>query len=132
MITNHRHNGVLHDQVVVASVTTDDVPRVASERRATVTDHGHGVSSVELHYGFMAEPDVCTGLTQGDAATLGVDPDQATFFLGAESLIVTDRPGMAQWREHLFALMSRDATSAANYFGLPPDRTTTLGMRVEL
>lgn len=107
-------------------------PRVAADRRASVTDHGHGVSSVELNYGFMEEPDVCTGLTEGDAAGLGVDPDTATFFLGAESLIVTDRPGMAQWREHLFALMSRNATSAANYFGLPPDRTTTIGMRVEL
>lgn len=132
LITNHRHNGVLHDQVVVASIATADVPRVAAGQRASVTDHGHGVSSVELHYGFMEEPDVCTGLTQGDAAALSVDVDQATFFLGAESLIVTDRPGMAQWREHLFALMSRNATSAANYFGLPPDRTTTLGMRVEL
>ncbi len=132
LITNHRHNGVLHQQVVVTSITTADVPRVPAERRARVTDHGWGVSSVELHYGFMEEPDVCTGLTQGDAASLGVDPDEATFFLGAESLIVTDRPGMAQWREHLFAFMSRNSTSAANYFGLPPDRTTTLGMRVEL
>lgn len=116
----------------MASIATADVPRVAADRRASVTDHGHGVSSVELNYGFMEEPDVCTGLTEGDAAGLGVDPDTATFFLGAESLIVTDRPGMAQWREHLFALMSRNATSAANYFGLPPDRTTTIGMRVEL
>lgn len=132
LIANHRHNGVLHEQVVVASITTDDVPRVRPERRTEVTDHGHGVCSLTLHYGFMQEPDVCRGLTEGEAARLNINPNEATFFLGAESLIVTDRPGMAMWREHLFALMSRNATSAANYFGLPPDRTTTLGTRVEL
>ena len=62
----------------------------------------------------------------------GIDPDLADFFLGSESLVVTDRPGMAKWREHLFAFMSRNATSAANFFGLPPERTTTVGTRVEL
>jgi KUP system potassium uptake protein len=54
------------------------------------------------------------------------------FFLGSEQLIVTQRAGMAQWREHLFAFMSRNATTAANYFGIPPERTTIVGMRVEL
>lgn len=132
LITNHRHNNVLHEQVIVVAIATDDVPRVLPARRAELTHHGHGVSSLVLHYGFMEEPDVCVGLTEGAASRLRIDPDLATYFLGSESLVVTDRPGMARWREHLFAFMSRNATSAANYFGLPPDRTTTVGMRVEL
>lgn len=132
LLTNHRHNGVLHEQVVVVSIVTDDVPRVLPAKRAEVTEHGRGVSSVCLHYGFMEDPDVCTGLTEGRAVKLGVDPELADFFLGSESLVVTDRPGMARWREHLFAFMSRNATSAANFFGLPPERTTTVGTRVEL
>ncbi len=132
LLTNHRHNGVLHEQVVVLSVVTDDTPRVLPAQRAELVDHGHGVTSMCLHYGFMEEPDLRTGLTEGRASELGIDPDLANYFLGAESLVVTDRPGMARWREHLFAFMSRNATSAANYFDLPPDRTTTVGMRVEL
>lgn len=132
LLTNHRHNGVLHEQVVVLAIATDDVPRVLPAQRADITDHGHGVASLVLHYGFMEDPDVCQGLAEGSAGHLGIDPDLTTYFLGAESLIVTDKPGMAQWREHLFAFMSRNATSAANYFGLPPDRTTTVGMQVEL
>ena len=132
LITNYRHNNVLHEKVVVLGITTDDVPRVLPAQRAEVTDYGRGVYGLVLHYGFMEEPDVCTGIGQGAASDLGIDPELATYFLGSELLVVTDRPGMAMWREHLFAFMSRNSTNAANYFGLPPERTTTVGMRVEL
>lgn len=123
---------MLHERVVVVAIATAEVPRVAPEERAEVRDHGEGIVSVTLHYGFMEEPDVCTGLQQGEAAELDIDPLDVDYFLGSEQLFVTPRAGMAQWREHLFAFMSRNATTAADYFGLPPERTTIVGMRVEL
>jgi len=132
LLTNFRHNDVIHEQVVVLAVVTDDVPRVLPAQRAQVNDRGNGVISVVLHYGFMEEPNIPRGLSEGQAARLGIDPLHTTYFLGAESLVVTEAHGMALWRERLFALMSRNATPAANYFGLPPDRTTTVGMQVEL
>ncbi|MFP5254362.1 MAG: potassium transporter Kup [Acidimicrobiia bacterium] len=132
LIANHRHNHVLHERVVVVAIQTADVPRVDPEDRAQVSDHGDGILSVVLRYGFMEEPDVRGGLGEGEAASLGIDPSDVDFFLGSEQLVVTARPGMVGWREHLFAFMSRNATTAANYFGLPPDRTTIVGMRVEL
>ncbi|HEU5083668.1 MAG TPA: KUP/HAK/KT family potassium transporter [Acidimicrobiales bacterium] len=132
LIGNTRHNHVLHQQVVVAAIETAEVPRVAPAERTTVRDHGDGIFSVVLRYGFMEEPDVCTGLQEGDAATLGIDPFDIDYFLGSEQLLVTPRVGMAAWREHLFAFMSRNATTAANYFGIPPERTTIVGRRVEL
>ena len=55
-----------------------------------------------------------------------------TYFLGRETLIVTKRPsGMAQWREKLFAWMSRNAESAARFFRLPPNRVVELGAQIE-
>ncbi len=132
LIANRRHNHVLHERVVVVAVTTEDVPRVERGDRAVVEDHGDGIVSVVLRYGFMEEPEVCVGLREDDAARLGIDHREVDFFLGSEQLVVTDRAGMAQWREHLFAFMTRNATSAANYFGIPPERTTIVGMRVEL
>jgi KUP system potassium uptake protein len=132
LLANLRHNDVLHEQVAIVAIITDDVPRVLPARRAQVLDHGHGVFQVVLHFGFMEEPNVPRGLTQGRASKLGVDPMLTSYFLGSESLVVTKRPGMAVWREHVFAFMSRNATSAANYFGLPPDQTTTVGMQVEI
>ncbi|MFP5322565.1 MAG: potassium transporter Kup [Acidimicrobiia bacterium] len=132
LIANHRHNHVVHERIVVVAIETADVPRIPPAARSEVRDHGEGIVSVVLRYGFMEEPDVCVGLREGAAAALGIDPQAVDYFLGSEQLIVTPRAGMAEWREHLFAFMSRNATPAANYYGLPPQRTTIVGMRVEL
>jgi KUP system potassium uptake protein len=129
---NLRHNAVLHQRSLVVSVTTDTRPHVPPSDRADVVDFGHGIYRIVLHYGFAEEVNVPRGLTEGAAKRLALDPGKATFFLGSESLVVTGRPGMARWREHLFALLTRNATSVANYFGLPPDRTITIGSQVEL
>jgi KUP system potassium uptake protein len=131
LLTNCRANNVIHEQVLVVSVATDPVPRVLPARRSTVKDLGKGFHQVVLHYGFMETPDIPRGLRQGAAVDLAV-PATATYFLGAETLRVTDRPGMAKWREHLFSFMARNSTPAATYFGLPDDRTVSIGQQVEL
>jgi KUP system potassium uptake protein len=132
MIANIRHNNVLHERVIIVSVRTVDRPRVLPVERAEVSSVADGVHAVVLRYGFMEEPDIPRGLGQGAASRLAVDIDHATFFLGAESLVVTERPGMALWREHLYAAMSRNSVNAANFFDLPPERTITIGQQVEL
>jgi KUP system potassium uptake protein len=40
--------------------------------------------------------------------------------------------GMALWRERLFAAMSRNAGSAADYFHLPDNAVVELGTRVQI
>ncbi len=132
MLSNVRHNNVLHRQTVILSITTLETPRVPPAERAEVKQLVEGVHQVLLRYGFMEQPDVVVGLTEGEAASLAIDPATASFFLGAESLVVTKRHGMALWREHLFALLSRNAAPAVRSFGLPPERTVTLGEQVLL
>ena len=132
MVANLRHNGVLHDQVIILSIVPDDAARVLPARRSEVENLGHGVSRVTLRYGFMEDPNIPSALRQGSVQRLGIDPETATYFLGSESLVVTDRPGMAKWRERLFAALSRNATNAATFFGLPAQRVVTLGQQVEL
>ncbi len=63
---------------------------------------------------------------------LHVEPVDTTFFLGREALLVTDKPGMAPWRERLFAFLSRNALDAARFFSLPPERVIEVGIPVEL
>ena len=55
-----------------------------------------------------------------------------TFYLGRETLLATGRPGMALWRERLFAFMSRNAQRPTLYFEIPPDRVFEIGVQVEL
>jgi KUP system potassium uptake protein len=133
LVANLEHNRSLHEQVLLVSIVTADAARVPQEQRSDVRSCPlPGVHQVILHYGFMEDPDVPAALRQGGLAEFDVDTASASYFLGAESLVVTERPGMAEWRERLFVAMSRNATSAANYFNLPADRTVTLGTRVEL
>jgi KUP system potassium uptake protein len=61
-----------------------------------------------------------------------IDPDDVTFFLGRETIVVSDRPGMAKWREKLFVLMARNAVGATAFFKLPPERVVELGVQVEM
>ena len=132
LVANLRHNDALHERVVVAAVITESAPRVLPAQRTTVEEVGRGVHQVVLHYGFMEEPDVPQGLCEGPAHGLAINPAQVTYFLGTEVLRVTAREGMAMWREHLFAAISRNATPAAIYFNLPLPQTIIVGTAIEL
>ena len=128
LLANMRANGSLHAAVYVVSVVTGDTPTVLPARRIDLVDHGAGLHEVVLHYGFMERTPVAVDL-QLHAA---IDPDRTYYFLGRESVMATEREGMAIWRERLFALMNRNAADVASYFELPIDRVIEVGSRVDL
>lgn len=132
LLTNLRHNNVLHRDVVVASIVVDPEPRVLPARRTEVIEHDLGILQVTIHYGYTEKSDVPRALRQGEALRHGIEVERATFFLGSESIVVSHRPGMAVWRERLFRVMSRNSLPAANFFNLPHERTTTIGMQVDI
>ncbi|HEV7589257.1 MAG TPA: potassium transporter Kup [Longimicrobium sp.] len=127
-----KHYKVLHEQVVLLSVETQEIPHVPEEERVTVETLEHGFYRIVLAYGFMEEPAVTEALAGVKAGALDLRPAHTTYFLGRETLIPSKRPGMAMWREHLFALMSRNARTATSFFGLPPNRVVELGAQIEL
>jgi KUP system potassium uptake protein len=129
---NLRHNKVLHTNVVVLTVTTVPVPHVPSSEQAEVQPLGGGVFNVVVRYGFMQDPNVPDALALAREKGLTMDEDDVTFFLGRETLIVTNRPGMAVWREKLFVLMARNAVRATAFFRLPAERVVELGVQVEM
>ncbi len=123
-----RASHALHERVFVVSIAGADTPRVDPEQRVHVTDLGHGFHQVGLCYGFMEQTRVADDL----AAHLHLEPESTYYFLGRETVRSTERPGMARWREVIFALMVRNASDAAVYFHLPADRVLEIGMRVEI
>jgi KUP system potassium uptake protein len=128
LITNLRYNDALHEKIVLVSVRTEDEPEVHPVRRIERKELGHNFIQINLHYGFAETPDVPAALAQNH----DVDPLEALYFIGRESIVVTDRPGMAMWRERLYSVMYRNSTSAGRYFNLPIDRTFEVGKQVEL
>ena len=129
---NLRYNKVLHQHVVVLSVTTAPVPYVTGEDRVAVESFGDGLYNVRVQYGFMQDPNVPEALIEATRKGLAIDADDLTFFLGRETIIVTHRPGMAMWRERLYVLMARNALRATAFFRLPTERVVELGVQVEM
>jgi KUP system potassium uptake protein len=127
-----KHNKVLHQQVVLLSVTGAEVPEVPAERRVRVEALGHGFHRVRARYGFMQQPDMQDVLHRCAEAGLHAGRmSEISFYLGRERLIPTGRARMARWRKRLFGLMSRNAQPATDFFGLPPNRVVELGAQIE-
>jgi KUP system potassium uptake protein len=130
---NLEHNKVLHERVVFVTVKTQQVPYVPAENRVQIEELGGGVYRVKVYYGFMEDPNIPDALAHAAPGGLPlVDPSDTTYFLGRETIIATRRPGMALWRERLFAVMARNATTATAYFEIPPDRVVELGEQIEI
>jgi KUP system potassium uptake protein len=129
---NVRYNKVLHNHVVVLTVSTAQQPHVPVDQRVSVEAVGHNLFNVRVQYGFMEDPDVPAALMQAREQGLPLDVDDLTYFLGRETIIVTARKGMAIWREKLFVLMARNAVRANTFFRLPPERVVELGVQVEM
>ncbi|MFZ3185880.1 MAG: potassium transporter Kup [Pseudomonas sp.] len=131
LLHNMLHNQVLHEQVVLLTVVSEDTPRVALDRRFEVDAYGDGFFRVLLHYGFMDEPDVPQALALCHLEGLDFSPMRTTYFLSRETVIPTKRLGMARWRETLFAFMLKNANSNLRFFKLPLNRVIELGAQVE-
>ncbi len=133
LLHNLEHNKVLHEQIIFVTVKTEQMPHVEDSERLRVEHFGEGIYRAKVLYGFMEEPNIPQVLEQSAGKELPrIDPADTTYFLGRETIISTSRPGMAKWREKLFALMARNATTATAYFGIPPDRVVELGEQIEL
>jgi KUP system potassium uptake protein len=132
LIHNLEHNKVLHERVVLLTVKTRQTPHVEPEDRVKVQALGHEFYRVIINYGFMEDPDVPGVLADVEPPGPTFDPTETTYFLGRETVIASKHPGMMLWREKLFALMSRNASSATAYFCLPPDRVVEMGSQIEI
>jgi KUP system potassium uptake protein len=132
LVNNLRHNKVLHRNTLLVSVETEDIPRVDPSNRYEVTRIEPGVHQIVLHYGFMEEPDVPADLDKVEFRGVHFDRDEATYFLGHETVLAGKVPGMHPLREQLFVLLNRGADSAGRFFNLPPDRVFEVGSHVEI
>ena len=132
LLHNIKHNKVLHDRVVVLTVQIADVPYVDPETRFEMQELGQGFYRVILHYGFMEETDVPAALERQDMCGGPFEMMKTSFFLSRQTLLTAEKPGMAVWREKLFAWMMRNAATPMEFFRLPTNRVVELGSQVEI
>ncbi len=132
LLHNLHHNKVLHEQVVLMTVQTREVPYVSREERYKVRMVCPGLFTMVVYYGFMDTPNVPAVLLRCDAENIRFDASEVAYFLGRETVLATSRPGMAIWRERLFSFMSQNAQRATTYFQIPPTQVVEIGLQVEL
>ena len=132
LLHNLKHNQILHDRNVVLNVSTAETPFVDAADRLRLEVLPHGFFRLYLRYGFMEHPDIPEALTACGAQGLDFDLMTTSFFLSRETVVPALKRGMALWRERLFAWMTRTATSATDFFRIPPNRVVELGTQIEI
>lgn len=132
LLHNLKHNRVLHERVILLTVRVTDMPFFPEDDRFLHEDLGQGFHRVVLRFGFMEEPDVPTHLKHFGACGAAFRMLDTSFFLSRQTLLSSDRPGMAIWREKLFSWMLRNAESAMEFFRLPTNRVVELGSQIEI
>jgi KUP system potassium uptake protein len=132
LLHNLKHNQVLHERNVILTVRFRDVPWVPLAERIAVTPLGHSFWLVVLNFGFMNTPDVPRALELAESHGLRIPVFETTFFLSRETVVPTPGAGMANWREALFAAMSRNAGGVVEFFRLPDNAVVELGTRVQI
>jgi KUP system potassium uptake protein len=128
LLHNLKCNLVLHERILLLTVRTALTPRVDPAERIKTEPLTDSVMRVIIKYGFAEQPDIPTALTQLDPAL----PGKAIYFLSRQTLIASSKPGMAIWRERLFAWMARVSEQPMSFFNLPPNRVVELGSQVEI
>ena len=134
LLHNLKHNKVIHERVVILTVLNEEIPAVSSARRIETHELAPGFQRLILRFGFMEDTNIPKTLAHARSDQLGFfyEPMSISYFLSRETIIPSSVPGMAVWREHLFAWMARSATSAMDFFHLPSNRVVELGSQVEI
>jgi len=130
LLHNLKHNKVLHEHNILLSVDTLSVPRADNDERYSISDLGNGFIRCTLRFGFMEDPDVPKALAALKKAGLDFDTMDTTYFASREALSAKADQGMVLWRDKLFLFMSRNATPATEFFGIPGERLVELGTKV--
>jgi KUP system potassium uptake protein len=130
-----KHNQILHETVVMLTLTTSEVPRVADEQRLELESFPLGFIKIVAHFGFMEEPNV-PGVLQLAQSRIGTDlsdPMTTSYYLGHETLVVAST-GHWWWRAllRLFIWLHRNENDATTELGIPPNRVVEMGARLAL
>jgi KUP system potassium uptake protein len=131
LVLHFQHNHVLHAEIILLTIVTEEVPEIPDDKRVASQRLREGFWRVQASYGFMQRPDVQRVVAICCEHGMSADPSQISYVLGRARLLPTGPAPMMRWRKRIFAFMAWNASSATDFFGLPPDRVIELGARLE-
>ncbi len=133
LLHNLKHNKVLHERNVLLTAETLETPVADADERIEIKSMGGDFYLLTLRFGFAEDPNIPLALQQCGRRGLDFDMMDTTFFLSRETIVASERrPGMALWRDKVFAFLSRNALPATAFFQIPGNRLIELGAQVEI
>ena len=131
LLLHFRHNHVLHEEIILLTIVAEEVPDIPEDKRVASQRLRGGFWRVQATYGFMQRPDVQRVVALCCDHGMRAEPSQTSYVLGRARLLPTGPAPMIRWRKRIYAFMAWNASSATDFFGLPPDRVIELGARLE-
>jgi KUP system potassium uptake protein len=125
-------NKVLHETVVLLSVTASEVPQVSDDERLEVRPIGEGTWRAIAHYGYMESPDVASLIERIHDAGVPLKPSEATYYFNREMIMTGGEARMPEWQKHFYGFLSRNARQARDYYHLPPMQIIEVGLPIQL
>jgi len=132
LVHHLKHNKVLHQQIVLLTISMLNTPTISEGEPIEVQALGNGFYRVIARFGFMETPDVPTALARAQERGLKLDENDTTFYLADLTLLANAQIGMPFWRDSLFIFLSRNARRATNFFNIPVDRVVEIGIQLEI
>lgn len=132
LLHNLKHNQVLHQHNLFVNVIFEEVPFMNAQERIVVTRLAEGFWQIQLRYGFMQHPDIPQALRTVELDGKTLDPFTNSYFLSREIIVPDVGGAMPRWRDQLFSVMTRNASSAVEFFNIPANSVIELGSRVQL
>jgi KUP system potassium uptake protein len=132
LLNNARHNGVVHEHVILVKIHTRGVPHVEDHERVSIERLRLGFVAVTAHYGYQDEPDVVAALELARRRGLDIDLEHTSYYVDHVTILPTGHSRMAGWRKRLFAVLHQNSTPIARSYNIPPDRVFEVGAYVEI
>ncbi|MGE5369099.1 MAG: potassium transporter Kup [Chloroflexota bacterium] len=132
LMHNIKHNKVLHQNVLLLCVRTENRPRVRPEKRFEIEKLSDVFSVATVHFGFMESPRVPRVLALMRKAGFVYDLMTTSFFVGRRVVKESPSSEMPAWQDALYVALTRQASSAPDFFSIPPDRVVELGAQVTI
>jgi KUP system potassium uptake protein len=125
-----KHYKVLHEQNVILTVKSADMPKVPAEERVKMEPIGESFTLLTIRYGFMERPNVPKALAVARKHGWHSDIMKTSFFLSRRTLKPAEQSGMPRWQDRLFIVLARNADDASTYFRIPTERVVEIGTQV--
>ena len=122
----------MHEHIIILSIEFDQVPHVSLLKNATVTKLDKYTTLIIIHYGYMDTTDIPDALRLLNQTGVAIDFENAIYFLGRESVVVTKHTGMSPFRETVFEYLGRNSARITSYFNLPYNKVFEIGSRIKL